>query len=467
MTAPLHLWPATRMVEAYRSGEASPADVVRACLKRIEALNPQLNAFRFVDAETALAEAEKSAQRYALCKPRGPVDGVPVSVKDTLLARGWATLRGSRTIDPDQPWPDDAPAVARLREGGAVLLGRTTTPEFGWKGVTDSPLTGVTRNPWNPALTPGGSSGGAAVAAATGMAAFNFGTDGGGSVRIPASFTGVVGLKPSYGRVPAYPPSPFGPLAVVGPLTRTVGDAALMMAAIAVPDARDPTAWPHVEPGFAGDLEGGVAGLRIAFAPTLEARPVDPDVAARVRAGIDALADAGAAVEEAEPPLARAGALFGTLWQAAAAHVVRAIPPDRRAMLDPGLAAMAERGEAIDLPAYYAALEGRAQLAVAMARFHERYDLLAMPTEPIAAFAAGCDVPPDGPYEGWVDWTPFTYPFNLSLQPAISVPCGLTTERLPVGLQLVGPVGGDAPVLRAARTVEATLPPALPPLWVG
>jgi aspartyl-tRNA(Asn)/glutamyl-tRNA(Gln) amidotransferase subunit A len=464
MSEPLHLWPAARLVAAYRSGEVSPVDAVHACLARIEALDPHLNAFRFVDADGALAEAAKSAQRYAKCKPRGPADGVPVSVKDTLLVRGWPTLRGSRTVDPDQPWPEDAPAVQRLRESGAVLLGRTTTPEYGWKGVTDSPLTGVTRNPWNPALTPGGSSGGAAVAAATGMAAFNFGTDGGGSIRIPAAFTGVVGLKPSYGRVPAYPPSPFGTLAVVGPLTRTVGDAALMTDILARRDPRDPTAAAWPDPGFPGDLEAGVAGLKIAYAPTLAGKPVDPDIASAVRAAVDLLADAGARVEEAEPPLADAGPLFGVLWAAATAHVVRSLPEERRAMIDPGLAAMAESGRAIDLPTYYAALEGRARLAVAMGRFHERYDLLAMPTEPVAAFAAGHDVPPDGPYEGWVNWTPFTYPFNLSLQPAISVPCGRTGAGLPVGLQLIGAVGEDARVLRAARTVESALPFVPPPL---
>jgi aspartyl-tRNA(Asn)/glutamyl-tRNA(Gln) amidotransferase subunit A len=464
MSEPIHLWPATRLLAAYRDEEITPVDAVLACLERIEALNPHLNAFRFADGEAALAEAEKSAQRYAKCKPRGPVDGVPVSVKDTLLARGWPALRGSRTVEPDQAWSEDAPAVLRLREAGAILLGRTTTPEFGWKGVTDSPLTGVTRNPWNPALTPGGSSGGAAVAAATGMAPFNLGTDGGGSIRIPASFTGVIGLKPSYGRVPAYPPSPFGPLAVVGPLTRTVEDAVLMMRVIARPDRRDPSAMPWPDPDFPGDPAAGVGGLRIAFAPTLEDKPVDPEVAGAVRAAVDLLRDGGAHVEEAEPPLARSGALFGTLWTAAAAHVVRGIPEARRAMIDPGLAAMAETGDRVDLPTYYAAMEGRAQLAVAMARFHERYDLLALPSEPIAAFAAGHDVPPDGSYEGWVNWTPFTYPFNLTLQPAISVPCGFTQAGLPIGLQLVGPVGADTLVLRAARAIERVLPFVAPPL---
>jgi aspartyl-tRNA(Asn)/glutamyl-tRNA(Gln) amidotransferase subunit A len=243
-----------------------------------------------------------------------------------------------------------------------------------------------------------------------------------------------------------------------------VEDAVLMMRVIARPDRRDPSAMQWPDPEFPGDPAEAVGGLRIAFAPTLDDKPVAPEVAAAVRAAVDLLRESGAHVEEAEPPLARSGALFGTLWTAAAAHVVRGIPEARRTMIDPGLAAMAETGERVDLPTYYAAMDGRAQLAVAMARFHTRYDLLALPSEPIAAFAAGHDVPPDGPYEGWVNWTPFTYPFNLSLQPAISVPCGFTQAGLPIGLQLVGPVGADARVLRAARAIERVLPFVATPL---
>src|SRR5690606_26736759 len=171
--------------------------------------------------------------------PQGLLDGVPATVKDLVLTKGWPTLRGSRAVSPDQPWNEDAPAVARLREHNAVLLGKTTTPEFGWKGVTDNPLTGITRNPWNPEKTPGGSSGGAAVAAATGMGALHIGTDGGGSIRIPASFTGIFGFKQSFGRVPAHPLSPFGTVAHLGPMTRTVSDAALMLTVLTEPDPRD------------------------------------------------------------------------------------------------------------------------------------------------------------------------------------------------------------------------------------
>ena len=241
---------ATELLDLYRARALSPVEATRACLHRIARLNPRLNAFRMVDEEGAMLAAHASEERWSRSEPIGLLDGIPATVKDLLLTKGWATLRGSRTIDPNQRWEEDAPSVARLREAGAVLLGKTTTPEFGWKGVTDSPLTGITRNPWNPAMTPGGSSGGAAVAAACGMGALHLGTDGGGSIRIPAGFTGIFGFKQSFGRVPAYPPSPFGTLAHVGPMTRTVADAALMLTVISRHDARDwyalPDAWTRL-----------------------------------------------------------------------------------------------------------------------------------------------------------------------------------------------------------------------------
>ncbi len=463
MTDDPALLSATALVERYRAGSLSPVDVVQACLERIAAKNPQLNAFRFVDADGALAAAEKSARRYARCKPKGPLDGVPVSVKDTLLVRGWPTLRGSRTVDPDQKWPEDAPAVLCLRQTGAILMGRTTTPEFGWKGVTDSPLTGITRNPWHPAVTPGGSSGGAAAAAATGMAVINLGTDGGGSIRIPASFTGVYGLKPSYGRVPAYPISPFGTLSAVGPLTRSVADAALALQVLSRPDPRDWTAVPCPAPDYTAALDGGVAGLRVAFAPTLADQPVDPEVAALVRDAVDACAALGAEVDEVAPPLDGAGRCFGRHWSVGAALAVAAVPEEKRTLMDPGLLAMA--GAAADLSTldYAEAVQERHRLGNAMVRFHETYDLLLTPTEPITAFAAGHDTPPDGPYRGWEGWTPFTYPFNLTMQPAATVPCGLTAAGLPVGLQIVARLHRDDLVLRASRAFEQARPWPLPP----
>src|SRR5436190_6855092 len=241
----LAMMSAVDLLAQYRAKKLSPVEATRSALARIDRLNPRFNAFRLVDEAAALASARASEARWMKGEPISLVDGVPATVKDLLITKGWSTLRGSKAVEPNQAWDEDAPCVARLREEGAVLLGKTTTPEFGWKGVTDSPLTGITGNPWDETKTPGGSSGGAAVAAACGMGALHLGTDGGGSIRIPAGFTGIFGFKQSYGLVPASPLSPFGTLAHIGPMTRTVADAALMLSVIAKPDLRDWYAIPY------------------------------------------------------------------------------------------------------------------------------------------------------------------------------------------------------------------------------
>jgi aspartyl-tRNA(Asn)/glutamyl-tRNA(Gln) amidotransferase subunit A len=462
MSKEIALLPAVELTALYRRKKLSPVEATKAALARVEALNDRLNAFRLVDAKAALAAARRSERRWHKGEPLGPVDGVPVSVKDLLLTKGWSTLRGSETIDPDQPWREDAPSVARLREEGAVLLGKTTTPEFGWKGVTDSPLTGISRNPWNQAKTPGGSSGGAAIAAATGMGALHLGTDGGGSIRIPSGFCGIFGFKPSYGLVPAYPASPFVAVAHVGPMTRTVEDAALMLNVIARPDVRDFYAAPHRGIDYRKTLKAGIKGLRVGYAPTLSGNPVDPEVAAiaeRAARGFKAL---GARVEEAAPELGLYGPVFATHWFAAAASLLSGFTPEQRLLIDPGLIEMAAQGARIPLLDYFAAIKAREAIGAVMRLFHERYDLLLLPTLPIAAFEAGRNTPRMGSGSEWVDWTPFTYPFNLTKQPAATVPCGLTKAGLPVGLQIVGPLYQDLQVLQAARAFERAHPFAMP-----
>src|SRR5262249_41263751 len=274
-----HEMTAAELSAAYKSKELSPLEVTEALLGRIEALDAEVNAFCLIDAPTILKRAEASEERWLAGEPLSPLDGVPVAVKDLLLTKGWATRRGSLTVDPNGPWEEDAPTVARLREAGAVLLGKVTTPEFGWKGSTDSPLTGITRNPWNLKKTPGGSSGGSSAALAARFAPLALGTDGGGSIRIPASFTATYGIKPSFGRVSAYPLSPFGTVAHVGPMTRTVRDAALMMNAIARLDARDWFAVPDDGTDYMARLGESMKGKRIAFSPRLScAERVLPDV---------------------------------------------------------------------------------------------------------------------------------------------------------------------------------------------
>ncbi|MFF2654822.1 amidase [Streptomyces sp. NPDC058045] len=453
---------AAELLAAYAAGELSPVEATASVLDRIEAVDPRINAYCLVDREAALAEARASEERYRRGAASGLLDGVPVSVKDLLLTRGRPTLRGSLSVAPEQDWDEDAPSVARMREQGAVFVGKTTTPEFGWKGVTDSPLAGITRNPWDPSATSGGSSGGGAAAVAAGMAPLSIGTDGGGSVRIPAAFCGVFGLKPTYGRIPLYPASPFGTLAHAGPMTRTVADAALLMDVVTGADSRD---WSALEPPRAGyraevaqALAGGtLAGLRVAYAPTLAGAPVDGAVAARVRHVADLLGELGAEVEEADPGFRDPVEAYHTLWFAGAAKVVEHLDAERFALLDPGLQEVCRQGAARSALDYLGAVDERMALGVRMGRFHETYDLLLTPAVPITAFEAGVEVPEGSGLARWTGWTPFSYPFNLTQQPAATVPCGTGATGLPVGAQLVAARHGDALVLRASAVLHAAL----------
>lgn len=446
------------LISLYRSRKLSPVEATTASLAAIERHNARLNAYCLVDAEGALASARESEARWQRGEPLGLVDGVPSSVKDLIITDGWPTLRGSHLVDRNRNWDEDAPSVARLKEQGAVILGKTTTPEFGWKGVTDSPLTGITRNPWDPETTPGGSSGGAAVAAAAGMGALHLGTDGGGSVRIPASFTGIVGLKASFGRVPAHPLSPFGTLANIGPMTRTVADAALMLSVISRPDRRDCYMLPVERPDYHETLNGNIAGWRIAYAPSLCGEQVDAEVAASVARAAKVFEQLGARVEEVAPPLQSSLAAFQTLWFAGAAFLMDQLGVTTSDKMDPGLAAIVAAGRRYSLMDYLAATKARETLSVAMNHFHQSFDLLLTPTMPIPAFTAGLDVPAGSRLTQWSEWSPFTYPFNLTRQPAISVPCGLTKAGLPIGLQIVGPLYADRAVLNAANAYEQNQP---------
>ncbi|MEU5879094.1 amidase [Spirillospora sp. NPDC047279] len=447
---------AAELLAGYRDRTISPVEATEAVLARIAQLDPQLNAFCLVTADEAMAAAREAAERWRRGEPCGVLDGVPVSIKDVLLTRGHPTLRGSRTISPDGPWPDDSPSVARLREHGAVMVGKTTTPEYAWKGVTDSPLAGITRNPWDLSLTPGGSSGGAAAAVAAGLAPLAVGTDGGGSVRIPAAFTGTFTIKPTYGLVPHYPASPFGTLAHVGPITRTVADSALMLDVLAGPDARDWSALPPpAAPFTTGDLD--LSGLRVAYSPTLGFASVEPEVAALVTAAVGVFADLGAKVEQVDPGFDDPVRDFEVLWFAGAAKVIEHLSPARRAELDPGLREITEEGARLSALDYLEATATRMRLGQTMGAFHQDYDLLLTPTLPITAFEAGREAP-EGARARWTGWTPFTYPFNMTQQPAASVPCGFTAAGLPVGLQVVGPRHADALVLRASAAYEQAHP---------
>ncbi|GFH33944.1 amidase [Streptomyces pacificus] len=459
---------ARRLIAGYRRGDFSPLEAVRAVLDRAEAAQRLTNAFVRIDGEQALEQAAAATERRRRKEPLGPLDGVPVTVKDIFLQAGGPTLRGSRAVRPDaSAWDEDAPAVARLREQGAVLVGKTTTPEFGWKGVTDSPLTGVTRNPYDPSRTAGGSSGGSAAAVALGAAPLSIGTDGGGSVRIPASFCGIFGLKPTYGRIPLYPSSPFGTLAHAGPMARDAADAALLLDAVSGPDWRD---WSQAAPAppAADGLAEGVKGLRIAFSPSFGGQvAVRPAVASAVRAAVGRLAGLGAYIEEADPDIADPVDTFHTLWFTGAARLVQHFGGEQRELLDPGLREVCAEGERASALDYLAAVDARMDLGRRLGRFHTGYDLLVTPTLPVTAFEAGAEVPGGSAHRRWTGWTPFTYPFNLTQQPAATVPCGVDEDGLPVGVQLVGPRHADALVLRAAHALYVSGAAAVPPPSTG
>ena len=445
---------AVELIAAFRDRSASPVEATRAALAAIDAGNDDVNAFVLVDPDGALAAAERSEARWRSSSVVGPADGVPTSIKDLLYTRGWPTLRGTNLIDERGPWTDDAPTVARLRETGAVLLGKTATPEFGWKGVTDSLRHGATGNPWDAALTAGGSSGGSAAAVGLGMGTWSVGTDGGGSLRIPAAFTGTVTIKPTYGLVPVWPASPFGTLSHAGPITRSVADAAVMLDILTGFDPRDWSALPTPTTSFLHGLDDGVRGLRIAFSPDLGYVRNDPGVDAAVRAAAAVLADAGAHIESADPGFADPVDAFHVLWFAGAARVLQPYRGDNVRHVDPGLRRIVERAGGVSTADYLDATAVRVDLGVRMGRFHRTYDLLLTPTLPITAFPKGLDVPPGWHSADWTSWTPYTYPFNMTQQPAASVPCGFTSSGLPVGLQIIGPRHADALVLRAARAYE-------------
>ncbi|HEY4941734.1 MAG TPA: amidase [Rhizomicrobium sp.] len=454
-----HEMTASELSAQYASRDLSPVEVTEGCIGRIEALDAEINAFCHFDPHASLAMAEASEKRWLEGEPLSPLDGVPVAVKDLLVTKGWPTRRGSLTVDPNAYIDTDAPTVARLREAGAVLIGKTTTPEFGWKGSTDSPLTGITRNPWNKARTPGGSSGGTAAAIAARFCPLGLGTDGGGSIRIPAAFTGTYGLKPSFGRVPAYPLSPFGTLAHVGPMSRSVLDSAMLMNVIARPDSRDWYSLPYEPTDYAAGIEAPLKGKRIAFSPRMGfAARILPEIETLVAAAVKRFEQLGAHVELVDPPGGDPGATFRTLWWSGAAAALGDYSEEQKAKLDPGLRRMTEEGMAISKKDYLAAMLARGAYGSAMRVFMETYDFVLTPSLATTAFNVGQLSPLDDDGNAWMAWTPFSVPFNLTQQPAASVPCGFSSDGLPIGLQIVGRMFDDAGVLAASYAYEMADP---------
>jgi aspartyl-tRNA(Asn)/glutamyl-tRNA(Gln) amidotransferase subunit A len=465
---------AGQMLDGYRTGEFTPVEVAQACLARIDETATALNAFCLVDSDRTLAEAEASAARWAAGSPQGLLDGVPVSIKDLIDVAGWPTMCGTRVIRPEEAVArEDALTVARLRAAGAVLLGKTTTTEFGHKGVSDSPLTGATHNPWNREMTTGGSSCGAGAAAAAGLGPLHLGNDGGGSVRIPASFCGVVGIKPGAGTIPQNRPSITGPLVAPGPLARSLEDAALMLDVLAgtadtiVADGMVVSTSRAGQGRMSAALSQSAGDIKLGFLPTISEASVDADVAALVSGAVKLLEGECACAETTSLDLPQAEETYIAILSAGTAMMADDYPAERQALMEPALQELVRVGRTVTGQAYAAAYHrARGDYMARLRDLFARFDALVLPTMPCTAFPLWHDYP--GPQNrGWhADWTPFTFPFNLMGLPACTLPCGLDAQGLPVGIQLVAPWGGEATILRLAAALRRHLPPLLPPLFV-
>ncbi len=471
MSSELAFIPAWKLLERINSKDLSPVEITQYFLDRIEQLNPRLNAFLTVCGEEALTAAKKAEQKLVKGEATGSLHGLPVPVKDLNVTKGIRTTRGSIAYKDSVPDEDDI-IVERIKAAGGIVIGKTNTPEFGHRGTTENMISAPCRNPWDTDRTPGGSSGGAAAALAAGMCSIATGSDGGGSIRIPASFSGLYGIKPTQGRVARLYPSPggWGQFGQNGPLSRNVRDSVLLLSVMAGPDDRDPTCLQELPPNFNDAFNGDVRGLRIAWSPDYGYLPVDPQVAACTKAAVGIFQNLGAHVDEVTPPipgdtiletflvlfasdnLANNGTLLDTM-------------PDQ---LTPTYRTMLETARSFTSDQVMKALHALEWHRAKMRDFFNQYDLLISPTMAVPAFPI--EQFPDTIGGHSVDplwgFTPFTYPINMSGQTAASIPCGFSKEGLPIGLHIVGPKGAEVAVLRASLAFEEAMPWAetLPPV---
>jgi aspartyl-tRNA(Asn)/glutamyl-tRNA(Gln) amidotransferase subunit A len=456
----LNFMPAVALAPMIRTKKISPVEVMQALLRRVEKLEPQLNAFASFDGDRAMAKAREAEAALMGSGPIGPMHGLPVTIKDLAATKDFPTQSGSKITAGTRP-NADTPFVTRLTDAGAIVIGKTTTSEFGWTGVSRSPLTGITHNPWKHGFNAGASSAGAGVAAAAGYSALHQGSDGAGSIRMPSHFCGIYGIKPSFGRIPYAPLGVGDNTSHIGPMTRGVADSALMMSVMSGPHPLDHTtleAWPA---DYCGRLEDGIAGAKIAFSPDLGHARVDPDVAALVRkAAEDFAASVGAPLVDVSLPWGPKGPELGRkMW---AAHVTRLAKhlPQWESQMDPGLVACIRDGGEVTMDQYQALRERKHAYIADIHMFFEDWDFLITPTVSVAAFPAEKLMPdhwPTHPWD-WMSWAEFSYPFNMSWNPAATVPCGFTAEGLPVGMQIVGKRFNDLGVLQASRAFEKALP---------
>ena len=452
--------PATTLAAAIRDKRVSPTEAVEAVLDRIGTVNPSINALVTVTEDLARATARDVEARLARGEPLGPLAGVPVTIKDLVMVKGVRTTWGSHIFERFIA-PEDAPAVERLRAAGAVIVGMTNSPEFGYRGTTDNPVFGATRNPWSLDHTPGGSTGGGAAAVAAGLGPLTIGTDAGGSIRIPASCCGIVGFKPTLGRVPMAPV--YGGLETLshtGPMTRTVRDAAAMMSVIAGPDPRDLMSLPDDGTDWIGAPDGGLSNVRAGWTPDWGYAPVDPEVRQITESAVREFEDAGLRIENASPRFSDPSDGFGALFPATIAARLAGYLPEWRARMDPGLVRYIELGQRPSAVDFVQGANVRRTLNDAFREFFATHDLLLTPTLAAPPLPLGQHVYEKigGTAVGPLGWLAFTFPINMIGYPAITVPAGWTTSDLPVGLQIIGPRFADASVLRAAAAFEARRP---------
>jgi len=455
---------ALEMRDAIKAKKLSPVEVMDAVLERIEQLNPNVNAYCTVLAESARAEARQAEDKVIKGEDLGLLHGVPISIKDLIFTKGIRTMAGTKMYENFVP-EKDAIVVERLKAAGAIIVGKTNTPQSGWVAITDNLPFGPTRNPWNAERTSGGSSGGAASAVASCMGPLAIGSDGGGSIRIPSSFCGVFGLKPSFGRVPQGPgfPDLWEGLSVTGPITRTVTDNALMMEVIAGRDDRDHFSLPDAGLRYLSRLGGDLKGLKVAWSKDLGYAIVDPQVLDVTEVAVKTFANLGCAVEAVDPQADSPQETFSTVVAASLAATLTEKLDEWGDRFEPALVTFLERSKDISATEYIRARIRNLEYRNRIQAFFEKYDLLLTPTVAVPPFEignygpreiAGRKVPPIG-------WMVFTYPFNITGQPAASVPCGWTDDGLPIGLQIVGRRFADATVLRAAAAFEQASP------WIG
>ncbi len=459
MSADFDLMTANELRRLVVSKKVSPVEITQRALAKAEATQSTLNAFFVLLPEKALAAAKAAEDAVVRGEPLGLLHGLPFSAKDLMAVAGVRYASGSRTMV-DNIASVDAPAVERAQAAGAILIGKTTTSEFGCKPVGDSPLTGITRHPWNLAKTPGGSSAGAAASVAAGITPFALGTDGGGSVRIPCCFTGLAGIKAHFGRVPVWPASATPTLAHVGPIARNIGDAALLLTAIGGYDPRDPFSVSAAMPDLLGAASGtDVTDLRIAFSPTLGYARSDPEVAAIVAQAVSAFEELSCKVELVEKVFDKDPAdLWTAEFYAGVGTRLRSFVEKQRDLLDPAVAEVLDAALAQDMRSYYEKVFERYALRDKIRVFFETYDLLLSPVLPVASLDAGKNIPDQLPDRNLVSWVFYTYPFNLTGQPAATVCAGIAADGMPVGLQIVGRALGEYDVVRAAAAFERTKP---------